>query len=122
MGRLKVLFLIFAALVCSDAVPGVQKPEEPEPEPQRASTPGRLQVDQAIQNLNKSLRQDRPQRSRVQRPDWQKALTDATRLHSLAQQIHEQLEAGPHQIPAGLNKDLKEVEKLAKQVRQELLL
>jgi hypothetical protein len=63
----------------------------------------------------------RPARPKVSRQaDWAKGLSHAERLLALSQQVHSQIQAGPKQIPANLNAELKEIRKLAKQLRGEL--
>ncbi len=57
-----------------------------------------------------------------QTPDWQKARADADRLLSLAQLIHQQVHAGPDQLPAGLAGELKEIQKLSKGIHYKLRL
>ncbi len=53
---------------------------------------------------------------------WKEARGDAEKLRALAQRIHEQVEAGAGQVPAGLAGELKEVQKLSKRLKEELLL
>ncbi len=114
MGHVKALFLILAATLCANAVPAVQKRPE-------AISRNQVQSDDAFRILEKTVYVNgQPQRAK--QLTWQSALSDAVRLHSLSEQIREQLGAGPHQLPAGLNQELKEVEKLAKHLRQELQL
>lgn len=63
-------------------------------------------------------RQGRPRLRR--RVDWAKGLSHAERLLTLSQQVHAQIQAGPGQVPANLNAELKEIQKLTKQLRREL--
>ncbi len=65
--------------------------------------------------------QDRIQPTAL-RPDWQKARADADRLLALAQNIQAQLRAGAETVPADLAKELKEVQKLSKELHKDLLL
>ncbi len=53
---------------------------------------------------------------------WKESRGDAEKLRALAQRIHEQVEAGAGQVPAGLAGELKEVQKLSKRLKEELLL
>lgn len=52
--------------------------------------------------------------------EWAKGLSHAEKLLALSQQVHTQLEAGPGQVPANLNAELKEIQKLTKQLQREL--
>jgi hypothetical protein len=55
-------------------------------------------------------------------PDWQKARADASRLLALTQQIHDQIQAGPERVSNALVKELKEIQKLSKELHKDLLL
>lgn len=72
-----------------------------------------------MRRFEKGLNEDRPQ-PHTSQPDWEKARDDAAQLLALAQQIHGQLQAGPHQIPARLTGELNEVGKLLRRLRREL--
>jgi len=65
-----------------------------------------------------AVQEEQPKLS--QRVDWAKGLSHAERLMTLSQQVHAQIQAGPKKIPANLKVELKEIEKLTKQVRSDL--
>jgi hypothetical protein len=113
MARIRVLSLVLAGILWLAAVPKTQ--ERPEPIP-----PGQVQANDATRRFEKDMHRDRPQPA-VPQPAWEKARADAARLLTLAQEIQGQLQAGPQQVPAHLAGDLKEVDKLVKRLRRELL-
>ena len=113
MAHIKVTTLLLAGVLGLAAVPKTQ--ERPDTIP-----PGRVLADEAMRRFDKDLHQDRPQAA-VRQPDWERARIDAARLLTLAQEVNGQLQAGPQQIPAHLGAELKEVEKLVKRLRQEML-
>ncbi len=55
-------------------------------------------------------------------PDWEKARAESAQLLTVAKEIHDQVQAGPEQVPAPLAKKLKEVQRLVKQLQKDLLL
>src|SRR5712691_11552557 len=87
-----------------------------------ATTPSRERARQVNKSFEKAMEQDRMQPPAPQTPDWQKAQADADRLLFLAQLIHQQVHAGPGQIPAGLAGELKEIQKLSKGIHYKLRL
>ena len=84
------------------------------------TTPSRERAREVNKGFEKAMEQDRVQPPVPQAPDWEKARADASRLLSLAQLIHQQVQASPDQLPAGLAGELKEVQKLARRLREEL--
>jgi hypothetical protein len=113
MGRMKVIPLLVA--VSLGWAFDRQTQERPDPFP-----PGRIEANDALRRFEKTLEQDRL-RPHTPQLDYEKVRADAGRLLALAGQIHGQLQAGPQQIPAQMNEELKEVEKLAKRLRRSLL-
>lgn len=93
---------------------GIQRPNQP-------ISPGRIHSRRPQQRLDKITSQDR-MRALAPRADWEKAQADAGKLLALAQQIDGQLQGKRGQISAALPAELKEVQKLAKRLRRELLL
>ena len=87
-----------------------------------ATAPSRERARQVNKSFEKAMEQDRMQPAAPQTPDWQKAQADADRLLFLAQLIHQQVHAGPGQIPAGLVGELKEIQKLSKGIHYKLRL
>jgi uncharacterized membrane protein YccC len=82
---------------------------------------GRKRAGQAMKAAEETLDQVRPEPATGQ-PDWEKARTDADRLLTLAQHIHAELHAGPGRIPATLAGELKQTQRLAKRIREQLQL
>ena len=90
---------------------------------QRPSTiPGPEQGRQTMKSMEKIVDQERVQSTAPRRADWEKVQADASRLLTLAQRIHDQVQGGHEKLPAPVAGELNEIQKLTKRLRDELLL
>ncbi len=113
MIHLRLIPLFLGITLWVGAAPKAQEPANPFP-------PGLIHANESVRRAEKSLGQDLPKPA-VPIPDWAKAQTDAARLRTLAQEIERQIQSGPAQLPAPLNGELKEMQKVIKRLRRELL-
>jgi hypothetical protein len=114
MSSLNVMRLGLIVALSFVSALGIQHPNEP-------TSPLRIHHPPTPRPLEKLTPPDRA-RTLAPRADWQKAQADASKLLALARQIDGQLQGKRGQISAALPAELKEVQKLAKLLRRELLL
>jgi hypothetical protein len=113
MARLYNNRLLLFALLCVAVALALQA-QNP------VTVPSQEEARQAVKRHEKSLEQDRVQPPAPGKPDWVRARADADRLLTLVQQVHDHVHASPDQIPATLPGELRETQKLAKRIREEL--
>ena len=111
LSRREILSLAITAACAGSAAARAQEP----------IPPGLVLAGKTRERTDRMMNED-PLKPARPEPEWKKAQADADKLLELAQAIHDQVKTSQQKIPAGLAAELKQIEKLSKKLRQDLLL